>query len=464
MRSLIRKEFRLAYRDKIIVLLSVLIWSLFILSSALSAYQYHTDQESRAAANRKFRQQWEGQHHSPHEAAHYGSYIFKPLNLLSAFDAGLNDYFGTTYRIEAHVQHEVDYSNAESNDSLMRFGNFTLALILQQLVPLLILFTASSAITLEKESGTFKMLMAQGLKPVRLIWSKVWANYLMVALLVLPIFIVLFLMVLFSSSGGILWARFLVIMMSYLLYYLLVTMLAVMVSAWSQSSKTAVLVILTIWLLSSIILPKTAANIADQRYPLMSRATFNERVKQGYLKGINSNDPYYERVDKYLEKLKKQYHVDDDRKMPVDAAGMVMQYNEDYQNMVFNHYYHQLEKTFDQQQSFLTNSGLIDPFISLKRVSMAMSGTDFYHHNNFFQQAQQYRNDLIRQLNMELASHPEKGHVVSQDFFRQINDFKYQLPSLTNLWRLQWKSLLALCTWILILTAILQFFTKRLLL
>lgn len=33
---------------------------------------------------------------------------------------------GSTYRVEAHVQHEISNSEAENNDAAMRFGNLTL--------------------------------------------------------------------------------------------------------------------------------------------------------------------------------------------------------------------------------------------------------------------------------------------------------------------------------------------------
>ena len=257
--TLVWKEFRLAFRDRMMSTLAIIIYTLFIASALLTIVQYQKDQQSLEQSNTKFRQQWEAQNNNPHEAAHFGTYLFKPLNLLSAFDPGLNDYFGTTYRVEAHVQHEVDYSNAERNDALMRFGQFTLALIMQLLIPLLLLFISSSALTFEKESGTFKMLMAQGIKPAQLVWGKIWSNYLMVTILVLPIFIVLGVVILFTPSSVMLWGRFLVIMGGYLLFYLLVTLTGVLVSALSGTSRTAILIVLTIWLFSSILLPKIVA-------------------------------------------------------------------------------------------------------------------------------------------------------------------------------------------------------------
>lgn len=465
--TLIGKELRSAYRDKTVVLLFTITWSLFVVSGMLTAYQYHHDVQERIFSNEKFRKQWDAHQGNPHEAAHFGTYIFKPLNILNAFDSGLNDYFGTTFRVEAHVQHEVDYSNAESKDALMRFGQFSFALILQLLVPLLILFTVSSSITAEKESGTLKMLFAQGIKPAALAWGKVWSGFLMIALLIIPFFIILLIMIVSTQSGLALTVRFLIISISYLLYYFLITVLGVIVSIWSKNSGTAILSVLIIWLLTSIIIPKAATGIAGQRYPLMSRATFNDSVKQSYLKGINGNDPYYDRTERYLKELLLKYKVDTASQLPVDANGVILQYNEDYQNMVFNHYHSRIENTFQQQQNFLSYIGILDPFISMKRISMSMASTDFYHHNDFFLQAQRYRNSLIRRLNLELANHPQKDgqeYKAGPDFFKQIKDFKYQLPATTTVLKLQLIGILALISWIILLSIILQFISSRLIL
>eukprot|EP01132_Coremiostelium_polycephalum_P013097 gene13097-15980_t len=433
LRTLVWKEFRLAYRDRIMSTLAIIIYTLFAVSSLLTVFQYQQEEQGREHANAKFRDQFKAQHTNPHDAAHFGTFLFKPLNLISAFDPGLNDYFGTTYRVEAHVQHEVDYSNAESNNALMRFGSFSLAMIMQLLIPLLLLFISSSSITFEKESGTFKVLMAQGIKPIQLVWGKVFANYLFVVLLVLPFFIVLLLFLFFAPSGTWLTGRFLFIIAGYLVFYLLVTLTGVLVSVLAKRSGTAIIIVLNLWLFSCVLLPKVATGLADKRYPLMSRAAFKDHIKVGFLKGINGDPPYQERAENYLKALLKKYKVDTASKLPVNADGLILQYNEDYQNKVFDHYYALLEHTFNQQQSFLNNAGLLNPFISLKRFSMAMSGTDFYHHQNFFMQKGQ------------------QAYVASPEFFRNLKDFQYDFPSLPSVAWMQKTGIISICCWTLLL-------------
>lgn len=88
---LIKKELLLAYRSKTVLISTVIIWLLFITAIACTFLNYHTNHKQRQAANTLFRQQWEHQQRNPHDAGHFGTYLFKSINLLNVFDTGTND-------------------------------------------------------------------------------------------------------------------------------------------------------------------------------------------------------------------------------------------------------------------------------------------------------------------------------------------------------------------------------------
>lgn len=444
-KTLIGKEFRSLYRDRIISLAAIIIWGMLTVASLFAFIQFREGEKSRADANYLFQQQWNLQTRDPHHAAHFGTYLFKPLTLQEAFDPGLNDYVGTTYRVEAHVQHEVDYSAAQDSDASLRFGQFSIALVLLLILPLLIMVMASVAITAEKEAGTLKMLVIQGQNVAAIIWSKLWAYYLLFTGIVLPFFI------LFVALGG-----SILIVVAYLLYYLLITILAIAISTLSSISRTALLCVLIGWLCMTIIIPGIATGLMEKTYPVMQRSIFEDKVKQGFLKGLNGKDPYYERGDRYMQQLLRQYKVDSASQLPVNASGIMLQYHEDYQQVVFDRYYKEIEDRFSLQQSFLDKAGLLDPFISLKRFSMSMSATDLYHHNAFYQQARTYRNNFIRTLNMELAKHTDDGYKAGPIFFQQIKPFQYHSSDHINVMHL-----LSLGGWVSLGLICLYFISKR---
>lgn len=461
---LIKKELLLSYRNKTALISAITIWMLFIAATFCTLLNYQASHKQRLDANALFRQQWAHQQRNPHDAAHFGTYLFKPVNLLNVFDPGVTDYTGNTYRVEAHHQHEISNSDAEHYDTAMRFGNLSFALILQLLVPLFLLFITATSVSSEKESGTLKMLLAQGLSGRKITWAKVWANYLLIVTVIIPVFIIMALAVAFAGDTDLLFGRLLWTFVTCLLYYLLITLLGTLISAVSNHSGKALLSALCFWIFMSIIFPKIVSGMASRSYPLMSRAVFNDLVEQGYRKGLNGNDPYAARGERYIDSLLKKYRVNSVEALPFNVHGFTLQFNEDYRTMSFNHYYKAVENRFDQQQRFLSLSGIFDPFLSVKRLSMVLAGSDFYHHEQFFRQAQTYRNHLIRKLNMQLAMHGKdiKGeYVVGPKYFSQLKDFSYRLPTLQTVVQLEKMAIFSLVGWILILIFLLQFIASR---
>ncbi len=457
---LIKKELLVFYRNQTMIISTAMIWLLFIAAAICTCLDYQSAHAQRVQANTLFRQQWEHQQRNPHDAAHFGTYLFKSINLLNVFDTGLDDYAGTTYRVEAHVQHEPDATSAEGNDGSMRFGRLTIALILQLLVPLLLLFITATNITTEKENGTLKMLLAQGLSTSKLIWAKAISSYLFIGAVVLPIFLLMILM-LFTSPGSILLLpRLLWVMSAFLLYFFLIALLGTLISTWSGNSGKALLTALSCWILMSIVIPKLLTGIADRSYSPMSRAAFTDLVEQGYRKGLNGNDPYAARGERFVKKMLKNYHADSASQLPFNIDGLTLQYHEDYRTLVFNHYLAQVGQQFEQQQQFLTIAGIFNPFISIKRISMALSGTDYYHHHYFFKQAQHYRNHLIKKLNVQLAMHSKgiKGeYKVGPQYFTQTKSFTDDLPPIEEVVRLNQIAFAAILGWIMLLALVLRF-------
>lgn len=464
LQTVILKDLRLVYRGGTLSLLFGITWGLLVASGILTLIQYRQAQEDREIANKLFRQQWEAQHRGAHSAAHYGTWIFKPLNVLGAFHPGLNDYSGTTYRIEAHVQQEVNHSNAEGKDNLLRFGQFSFALILQLLAPLLILFLSSSAITAEKESGTLRMLLAQGIKFRRLVWGKIWVNFLLAVLLVLPAFLIMLSALLLAGEGVEATLRLSFIFLGYLSYYFLCVLTGVIISVRSTASKISVFTALTFWLLAIVLLPRIVINMADYKFPAMSRATFDDRVEQGYREGLNGDGPYYERAKAYEKELLSRYGADNIAQLPVDVDALVMQYHEDYKSKVFTYYYNKVSQTFNKQQNFINEAIWINPFIGIKRFSSAMSGTDFFHHQAFFTQARAYRDHFIRSLNLEQAKHSSTDEVhrtLDPDFFSRMKDFQYREFSIKRILELQKTVFYGISGWILLAVLVLHFITKN---
>ncbi|MDF2514786.1 MAG: hypothetical protein K0R59_82 [Sphingobacterium sp.] len=456
--SLVRKEFQVACRDRAMLVFSGIVVFMLLLSGVLGVLHYQQEAQRRSESNKKFSTELSRFHADAHDVAHYGTYLFKPLNPLSVIDPGLNDYFGSSYRVEAHVQHEVDYSNAEGTDAQLRFGQLTLTLILQLLLPFMYLMICCTMMTQEREQGTFKMLLTQGVSLSKLMWSKIVAYYLFALAWLFPLFMILLMLLGLSEPGCVMIGRYMLLMLGYLLFYFSLTLIGALISLYSRSSRSAMQMALAVWLVGAVVLPKIGSTMVDQHDLLPSRGEFNNQVRQGYLKGIQGDGDSRSRVAHYLEQVRRQYGVQKLEELPLNVDALVLQYNEDYQQKVFDHYYAKVEETFGRQQHRLSFIGFFDPFNALKRWSMALSGTDFFHHQQFFRQAKAYRNAFIRRLNNEMAQKPEKQDpqvAPEPSLVALLPDFYYSLPRLSVVLQQESMSISALLLWPALLTILL---------
>ena len=107
------------------------------------------------------------------EAAHYGTFAFRPKSDLSFLDFGLDTYTRASVYLEGHRQNDAKFSAAEDATVLIRLGEMTVAFVLQLLIPLLIIFLCFSTFTREREENTLKMLVSQGASMADLYWGKV---------------------------------------------------------------------------------------------------------------------------------------------------------------------------------------------------------------------------------------------------------------------------------------------------
>ena len=135
---------------------------------------YDQVQTQKQQVAKSERERWLNQgEKGPHSAAHYGMYIIKPDIGLSVLDPGLSDYQGAVLRLEAHKKNDTLFRNIQDSIQMQRFGDLNPAFILQTLIPLLVILLGFQSIALERESGTLKQLLANGLNPKKFFSAKV---------------------------------------------------------------------------------------------------------------------------------------------------------------------------------------------------------------------------------------------------------------------------------------------------
>ena len=147
--------------------------------------QHH--QEVAKKYSQEVRQRWEANPDKhPHRMAHYGYVAFREKFPLSFFDFGMDAYTGKSVFLEAHKQNTVNFSEAGHSSSLLRFGEISVAMILQLLMPLFLFFLGYDLIAKEKEQGILKLLFTQGISWQTLISGKTLGLFLASLFILLP--------------------------------------------------------------------------------------------------------------------------------------------------------------------------------------------------------------------------------------------------------------------------------------
>lgn len=431
-----KKELTTVYRSKVILLIAGIIMLLLGVAAWGGYRDYHTDRNIREEAKRVKREQWLHQDPKhPHIAAHFGTFAYKPKTWFSMFDAGLDSYTGAYTYLEPHRQNDFVFKPAEGHGAGIRFGQLTVALVLQLLVPLLIIFMGFASITQERTQGTLRLLLSSGVSFTTLAAGKVLGQFTALLLLLLPALLLtgVFYAGMAPGAGSDWGWRALLLMAVYGSYFLLCTLLTVFISAISKTGGNALLALLAIWITGCIIIPKTAANMGSDRYPLPSHYAFREAIQRDIAQGINGHNTKDERARELEAKLLQQYHVKNVSELPFNFEGYVMQAGEEYSSMVYDKHFHQLQQTLLQQDRFCRLAGMADPYLAVQGLSMALAATDLYTHIDFQQKTEAYRRHFVQQMNEDMMHHSKLGdwdYKASQALYASVPDFEYRLPPL----------------------------------
>ncbi|MGY4538965.1 DUF3526 domain-containing protein [Mucilaginibacter gilvus] len=404
---------------------------IFCLYTGLLAYR--SVAAMRENAGRESRGQWLNQDRKhPHIAAHFGNFAFKQVNPLSIFDNGTDAYTGTYVYMEAHRQNDVLFSPAQSTSSLVRFGSFNIALLLQVFVPLFLIVLTFNTIISERISGTLALLKSSGISSRQLAVGKVFAPWLLVAMVV-ALFYMLSAIVLvvervdFVSQDVLKTAA---IFCFYLAYYFVVTVLGVYVSTVAGSVKQSLIVLLSGWVFACILVPKLVANVATGLYPLPSNTEFKTVVMKDIVNGIDGHNTSDKRALALTKQMLKKYKVDSTSKLPINIEGIIMMEGEKYSSKVYNDHFDQLSRVLLKQQKVFAFTSLLDPLLGIKNLSMGLSNTDYFNDRAFRLDAESYRMNFVQTMNRDMALHSKEDgfttYKIGRELFNSIPQFSYR--------------------------------------
>lgn len=464
--TIAKQEFRSMLREGRFRTAAILLSALFALS-LFGAYDYYaTLKKQHDEAAYTMREQWDNQKDkNPHSAAHYGTYVFKPIYPLSYFDRGVDAFTGNTLFLEGHRSNMAQFRAAEDQGDFARLGTLTPAFVLGMLMPLFIIVLGFGSAAAERENGNLRLLLAQGVKPSTLFWGKSLGLWAAVLLLALPFFIAGAAGLFAAAAGGGHWLRYGCMVLLYLAYFGCFIHLTLLISAWAGRQNVALVGALGVWVFACLIVPKAAVNIAKQLHPAPNWAAYNAAIKEDLKNGVDGHDGTDVFSKKLEEETLKKYGVDSVQHLPFNWDGFIMQKGEEHETYVFQKHKSKLLDVYQRQQQVHAAAAVLSPFVLTNIVSQRLAGTDVDVYFDFLAAAEKYRVQLVGELNDDLTNNFKYGDWAGKrgkEFFAKNARFDYQPPTLGSLAGSLSKPAGAMLLWLVIsgLTAI--FFFKKL--
>jgi ABC-2 type transport system permease protein len=409
----------------------------------------------------------------PHRMAHYGHFAFRPKSPLSFFDLGMESFFGNAIFLEAHVQNTSNFSEAGFSTGMLRFGEISLASIIQIVLPLIIIFLGFASISAERETGTLKLYLTQGVSWRELIIGKTVGSLSVALTLLLPIIILTCIARAMMTGVAIGFddlIRIALLFLAYTIYIAIFCAGTVVISAISRNSKTALSALIGIWLVLVIILPRASQSLGSMIYKTPSKARFAAAVQDEIIKtgdSHNPDDPYY---TAFKDSVLKANNTDSIQNLPFNYSGLAMKEGERITAEIHSRHLNQLQERFELQNGFSGIVSFINPYMSVRNVSMALSGTDYTSYTDFQQQAENYRYKMAQTMNTLQIDHISNKSIVSTEqpatiekkYWASIDDFRYQPVTMVTSLKHELGSMIALTFCLVVVVALISGLSKKL--
>jgi ABC-2 type transport system permease protein len=246
------------------------------------------------------------------------------------------------------------------------------------------------------------------------------------------------------------------------LWFVLLVMVTVIISALCRTAAQARLLLVGLWLVAALLLPRAAAGLAGVLAPAPNPVAFAQGIEAQMKSG---HDAFGKDAKAFEAEVMARYKVSRLEDLPVNIDGLRLEAAEQHGNEVFDRAWGELATTYDRQRQIMRLAGLVSPLVPLQNVSMALAGTDGGQQLDFQSRAEAHRRRIISALNMDMAN---KAGAAGFDYkadpalWRAIPDFRWQPQPLAQRLAGVGADLALLGVWLLLAFAGLHWAGRRL--
>jgi ABC-2 type transport system permease protein len=430
-----RHELRQLRRDGRLVVAAWLGLGLLVALALLGWQTYRRETHERAHFEASAREQWENQGEKhPHRAAHFGLYLTKPELPLALFDSGIKPATGRVLWLEAHSRSVFAYSPVEDAGATGILGLTNGAEVLQLLGALLVILAAHGSVAREREDGTLRLILAQGVSPRRWFAGKCAGLGLALGLVGLPLAGGLWLLcwradpAAFGFDAA---TRAAALVAAHALYFAAWLVGAVAVSAWARTGRSALALLLGLWIAGGVLAPRLATTLAATLAPLPTVAEFAKAQADDFASGFDGEPGWAARLAQLEKDTLARHGVKTLAELPVGFSGLRMQAMDTFSGRISDRHQRRLESIYERQTRWHWATALLGPYVPMRALSGSLTGMDWPHHQHFAKVAEHYRRGVVLSLDqlLERELRGDKWEIqFGRDVWSRVPPFAYAMP------------------------------------
>lgn len=399
-KTLLTKEIQTAIIDFRFWVVLVLCMSIIPLSFYVSVKNYTQRVSDYQQAIQTYRTQSDG-----NVDAFFAAEGIRPPSPLSIFSRGLDDKMPYKVVTSRDGRYQIEYAKPDNKGDLL--GKIDFAFIVVFVLSILAITFTFSAISGDKESGMLRAVLANPVLRRQVLIAKLIGNYIVFLIpFLLSVFVAL-LIIYFSGTVAIFSAELfpsvlLIIGVSMLLLFALFN-LGLWMSALARNSILSINILLLIWIVVGLVIPKVSPIISEAIYPIESTNVF-ESKKALLIQNI-TKEQYGEEIELYeriCDKIKPESKgITTSGHNDVNDAydKEVVPIREKYEQLLVSEI-NKITADYDMRQR--KQNRISKVFSSLSFINSAnnlmaeLSSTGYSEADNFLKQAQQYQ-EMVKQ-------------------------------------------------------------------
>lgn len=346
-----------------------------------------------------------------HEVGEQGVKIVKPANKLGVFSAGLEDSVGRTATVKDSDFPHMEDSIYSTAPIFAVFGQLDLSFIIQSVISLFVILFTYDLVSGEKEKGTLKQCLSNPVPRNTYILGKSIGSFVSLLLpLVIPLLISLLIILV---AGGMSydpdeWTVLGLIFLSYVLYMLAFFSVGLFVSAMTKNSVVSFLVLLFVWVLLVLVIPKGSMMLAGQIHPIPS---VNDVRADQFVLRENFQASVWQRTAEEIQRTGAA--AIQDRQQRSARFREIRGAIRDEMEPGYKAQNEKLVDDFKREQNNLTtlaiNMSRVSPASAVTYIGMNLSGTGYYEQENFIGQLVVFREGFNKFIEDENAKEREQS-------------------------------------------------------